>query len=410
MIGGRSHVVVALGPQGLVARLPALTRADCFGVCQLVPDPSLAWLPDVLAGVREALGADAGATADFLILRPLALGKVLDLPPARGGALRALAEASIERFFPVAADEWAADAQALERARRRLRRTLVTALPGGLLDLIDEAGEGAGFRVGRIVGAPAASALYARRLAELGHIPGTCRLELYLPGYVEAVQMDRSTPTALVPLPEAGDGGIRPVLEDTRPACGGVARAWELALELADVAAAAGRVPQPRTASQQSAVRHVARRRSGLLAAAASLAFIAGLGLDIVDQRRELSSLQSVRREIATDVERQLQQRRTIDVVAQGLEQLASAEEHPTDWPGVFRDLAATLPETIYVTEVGGRPDSLVLTVSSGEASVLEEIRGDSSFELVSTEERAGGALRLTVSWAGEDAGEAHAD
>lgn len=410
MIGARSHMAVALGPQGLVAHLPELPRVGRFGVCQIVPDPTLAWLPDALTGVREALAVDAGATADFLILRPLALGKVLDLPPARGGALRALAEASIEQFFPVAAGDWTADAQRLERTRRRPRSTLVTALPAGLLDVIGEVCEGVGLRVGRVVAAPAAAALHARRLADLGHIPRTCRLELHLPDYVEAVRMEHARPTALIPLPKSGGGGIRPMLDAAQPACSGVVREWELALDLADVAVAATRIPQPRTTAQQRAFRRRARRRSGLLAVAASLVLIAGLGFDVVDQRRELSSLQRVRREIAADVEQHLQQRRTIDVAAQGLGELASAEQRRTDWPGIFRDLAVTLPEPIYFTQVGGRPDSLFLTVSTDDTGALDEILRDSPFDIVSAEAGGRGVVRLTVSWAGEDAGETHAD
>jgi hypothetical protein len=200
------------------------------------------------------------------------------------------------------------------------------------------------------------------------------------------------------------------MLDDASPACSELFREWALALGLADVAATARRIAQPRTALQQAASRGLARRRSGLLAAAASFAVITGFGLEIIGERRELSSLQSVRQELAVDVERHLELRRTLDELGRSLGLLSSAEGEATAWPQIFRDLAAGLPDSSYLTQVSGRPDSLLLTVSTDDAGALGEFRANSPFEVVSAEAVAGGVTRLSVSWTGDARGETHAD
>lgn len=410
MIQGRANVLIAFGPQGLVARRLNSPGCHPFAVSQIEPDSSLAWLPEVMAAAREALAVDGEATVDFLILRPLALGKVLELPPARRGALRPLAEASIERFFPIDAEHWAADAQALEGTRGRPRRTLVTALPKGLLEAVGESAERAGFRVGRIAAAPGAAAIHAQQQARQGHLPSTCRVELHLPGYVEAVLLERGNPIGLIPLPQPGEKQLRAMLDDASPACSALFREWTLALELADVAATASRIPQPRTASQQVASRRLARRRSGVLATATALAVIAGFGLEIIGERRELSSLRWVRQELVVDVQRHRELRRTLDELERSLGQLASAEGGGTAWPQIFRDLATALPDSSYLTLVSGRPDSLLLTVSTDDARALGEFRADAPFEVVSAEAVTGGVTRLSVSWTGDATGEIRAD
>jgi len=117
----REAILVVLGQRGLTARRMGSRISTPFGLSRIQTDPSLNWLPDAFAALKDALEIEPGATIDCLVLRPLGLGKILELPPARAGALRSLATTNIERLFPVTPEAWTADAQPLERPRHVAR-------------------------------------------------------------------------------------------------------------------------------------------------------------------------------------------------------------------------------------------------------------------------------------------------
>jgi hypothetical protein len=392
-------LLIALGSGGLVARRLGSPGESYAGLSRIHADPSLAWLPEAVSAMKEALRLEPGTLVDWLILRPLVLGKVLRLPPVRIGALRSLATANIERFFPVDGAEWVADARALERQRSGPRHTLVTALAKHVSAAIEDVAEGADLRLGRIVPAPVAATVHARRLVRRGACPRTGFLEFRLPACVEVVRLEGGIPTGLIPFPSGREQYLRNLLDEQSPACSVRSRGWPLALELAETIATERCIPRPLTPPQLVRRRRAAHRRSGALAAVASITVLAGLGLQIVDQHRELRSLREVRAALATDVDRVLLHREALNGLETRVRDLATAEENRSEWTRLFRDLAVSLPESAYLTQVRGRPDSLELAVAAGDASGLESFQLPSAFKVMAQEATSRSAMRLVASW-----------
>jgi len=406
----REAILVVLGQRGLTARRMGSRISTPFGLSRIQTDPSLNWLPDAFAALKDALEIEPGATIDCLVLRPLGLGKILELPPARAGALRSLATTNIERLFPVTPEAWTADAQPLERPRSEPRRTLVTALPTDLLVAVERASVDAGLRVGRIVPMPAAVALHALEMVDQGHAPATSHVEYRLPGCSELVRVERGQLTGLIPSSGGEPADPRHWPGELSPDCTLAARDWVLALALAETAATGRQITQPLAQSQLAVRRRAARRRSGMLSAAAVLALLAGFGLGIVDQRRELSSLREVRVELARNVERALRQRDALNALDATVSVLAAGERARGGWLRMFQDLATALPEGAHLTHVGGRLDSLLFTVSSADATALKGLRSAPSFDVMKAEPASGSVVRFTAAWRPDSTGNGRAD
>lgn len=403
------RLLVAVGPTGMAARRLGAGSGDDFALSRLAPHAGLNWLAEGFVAARDALGVEAGTPTDVLVLRPLALGKIVELPPLRRAALRGLCNTSFDRFFPVDAREWSASGLSLSTHRGRPRPTLVTALPDEALREIHAAAAAAGLRIARIVAGPVAAALHARELCRRGQCPSTGRLELDLPGIPEVVRTHGGMPTGLIPIPSAYRDRLLAGFDESAPACAAVERSWSLALEIAACAAARRRIPEPLSPDLRAVRRRTIRVRSVSLLVAAAALLVSALGLQVLDQRRELSSLKVARAVIAADVERVLEQHRTVEGLAAAARQLATAEAVSADWPALFRDLAVDLPPDAYATQVSGRSDSLILRLRTSGENATSAL---GHFDVREASSAGSAEVELHAAWLGERpaTGATHAD
>lgn len=403
------RLLVAVGPAGMAARSLGASPADDFALSRLAADAGLDWLAEGLEAARDALGVETGTPTDVLVLRPLALGKIVKLPPLGRAALRALCDTNFERFFPVDAKEWSAAGLPLSARRGGPRPTLVTASPHETLRAIHAAGDAARLRIARVVAAPAAAAFHARELCCHGQYPSTGTLELDLPGISELVRMQDGIPTGLIPLPTAYRDRLLRELDEGEPACAAVDRDWSLALGIAACAATRRRVPEPLSPALRAVRQRRLRVRSASLLAAAAGFLVVALGLQVLDQRRELASLKAARAAIAPDVERVLEQHRTVEDFAATARQLAAAETESADWPALFQDLAVDLPPEAYATHVSGRPDSLIIRLRTTGGPATSAL---GHFEVREASSTASEEVELHAAWLGNRSvtGASHAD
>ena len=361
---------MAVGPSGFAAARISGRALDgpVFQFSRLVPDDALDWLHEGVAQAVIALDL-SDEIVDILVLRPLAFGKLVVLPPVRAALLRPLVETNLEQLFPTRAETWTADAVPVEHHRLGPRRTVAASLPKALLDLIEAAVHEAGLRLGRMIPAPAGAAAYASELTRRGGCPVDGLLELALPDVTELVSLRDSQPVGLVPTAGQAEAMCEALVDSDlacRPRFGPTATGWRLALEICAIAGTRRRIAQPLSAGLLRRRRSLARRRSLLLAGATAAALVAGLGFRVLDMKRELTAVREARTAIAPGVEHALRQRQEITELRDLAAQIQAAQQAESRWPTLFADIAASMPETSYLTEVVGRPDSLVLWGTQG--------------------------------------------
>ncbi|HEV3052883.1 MAG TPA: hypothetical protein VGX50_21430, partial [Longimicrobium sp.] len=363
---GRMRLAMAAGPDRLVVvRLAAGVRGPRVEEVMRYPLPAAdgAALEEGLRGLAEELGA-GGGRLDVALLRRMAHAKVVPLPPVRRAELGALLRRNARRHFAVRDEALVADAARMPGPRQgSLVPALAACAPASVVGSIADAAEQAGFGIGRMVPAAVALAEAVRarvprarrgRIAAVACVPGAPELVLLengavrlvqpLPASTDPVLLARSIAAAvregaeggvpvdaLLVLGDAGDGAdaVRFALDAEGEAppqlmdegLDGLPAEAVLALGAAVAREAAPSLLPDRIVAERA---RAARRRTGFLAAAASVLLLIAAVAHLSGLRAEVEAVRARRAEIAPQVRKALDARSGVTELRERLRVLSA--------------------------------------------------------------------------------------
>lgn len=438
---GRVRLAMAAGPDRLVVvRLGAGVRGPRVEEVMRYPLPSAdgAALEEGLRGLAEELGA-GGGRLDVALLRRMAHAKIVPLPPVRRAELGALLRRNARRHFAVRDEALVADAVRMPGPRQgSLVPALAACAPASVVGSIADAAEGAGFGIGRMVPAAVALAEAVRarvprarrgRIAAVACVPGAPELVLLengavrlvqpLPASTDPVLLARSIAAAvregaeggmpvdaLLVLGDAGDGAdaVRFALDAEGEAppqlmdqgLDGLPAEAVLALGAAVARESAPSLLPDRIVAERA---RAARRRTGFLAAAASVLLLIAAVAHLSGLRAEVEAVRARRAEIAPQVRKALGARSGVTELRERLRVLSALESNAPAWTGQMAALARALPDsawlrTLTADSAGVRMGGVARSVST----VIPALEASPRFDRV--------GLAAPIRWEAGDTGE----
>jgi Tfp pilus assembly protein PilN len=437
---GRMRLAMAAGPDRLVVvRLGAGVRGPRVEEVMRYPLPSAdgAALEEGLRGLAEELGA-GGGRMDVALLRRMAHAKTVPLPPVRRAELGALLRRNARRHFAVRDEALVADAVRVPGPRQgSLVPALAACAPASVVGSIADAAEQAGFGIGRMVPAAVALAEVVRarvprarrgRIGVVACVPGAPELVLLENGFVRLVQpLPAADPVLLArsiaaAVREGGEGGLPVdallVLGNAIDGADAVRTALDaegdappqlLDRELSDLpaeavlalGAAVARELAPSLLPDRIVAERAraARRRTGFLAAAASVLLLVAALAHLSGVRAEVEAVRARRAEIAPQVRKALDARSGVTELRERLRVLSALEAAAPAWTGQMAALARALPDSAWLRTLTADSAGLRMGgVARSVSTVIPALEASPRFDRV--------GLAAPIRWEAGDTGE----